>query len=131
MKALAPLVRAYLKELRIYEQRFAKKAGCWRARFYPKTKKLCRELCCLNFFQWYILFQEHRRSLVESYPGVDETYLARLLSLFLLELPPAKYGEAVILGQYRKLAYKYHPDCGGTPLEFDHLQQAKKRLTAR
>ena len=128
MKRQSPRIKNYLKIFRDYEKRFHPKHPVWNAFFYPGTKKKANELSHLKDIEWAMLFFRYIEDVAVKYPRMDQVYLKKIKSLFVMELNPGPYRVEQVKLQYRKLARKYHPDQGGQDSYFDLLQKSRDIL---
>jgi len=127
MRLLPEYIRIYIHYFGKYEKSLNMKQShyVWSKILYPNSKKKADIMNEYKKTDWIRLFFDFVRELKIHYNWIDETYGNKLVALFILELPIKKYSEEEIKRQYRILSKKYHPDTGGSQLEFNYLQKAK------
>ncbi len=135
MRRLPEGTLAFIKYLGYLEAHYhsRNRYPLWQRYIFPTTKKKAREYHAYSSLQWMGLFRNHLRRLHDRYPQMNDTFMERLVACFLLEwvpedLPPRWPPATEITARYRRLSLRHHPDHGGDPQVFIHLQGARDVL---
>lgn len=127
---LPPLLLATIKYLAEYEKSHnrRKQYPTWIKQIFPGSKKKADLLSTYTWIDWVDQFLDYLASLSERYPELDREHGQKIIALYILNLPLNRHSAEHIKAQYRSLSKQYHPDTGGIPREFIHLQWAKEVL---